>query len=83
MCVVRDSQKRLAGTREVSLGTCSALEAAIQSASPAHRVLTDRVAEEEVAVNAQIVSALALVVVGLVGLAVDLLFNVAFGGPNF
>lgn len=81
--VMCDSQQRLSWTTEVRLGTGTALEAAVQSASPAHRVLTDGVAEEEVAVDAEIVAALALVVVCLVGLAVDLFFDVALGRPQF
>lgn len=79
--MVRDAQERLTRTAKVRLGTGSALKASVQGASPAHRVLADGVAKEEVAVDAEVVSALALVVVSLVRLAVDFFFEFVLVGP--
>lgn len=73
--VMSDAQESLVGLREVRFGARFALEASVECAAPAHRVLADCVPQEEVAVDSEVVAAFALVVVSCVGLSVDRLLD--------
>lgn len=75
MRMMCNSQKSFSWSREISFGSCFALEASIQSASPAHRVLADGVTQEEISVDAKVIAALGLVILGRINFSIDLFFN--------
>lgn len=73
-----NAQESLVGSGEVGAGASFALEASVEGTAPAHGVCADGVAEEEVTVDAEVVAALCLVVVGWVHFSVDVLVVVLF-----
>lgn len=81
--VMRDAQQSFIRSRENRSSSRLALVAAVQRATPAHGVLTQRVAQKEKSVNAQIISALSLVVLGRVNFSINLLIEVRFNVKLF
>lgn len=77
MCVVSDSQKSFRGPGEICSGSSLALEASVQRASPAHRVLADGIAQKEVSVNAEVIATLSLKVFRRIDFAIGRFLNLA------
>lgn len=73
MRVVCNAKQRFIGSAEVSSSSGFAFVASIQSASPAHCVLADGVAQEEKSIHAKIIAALGLEVVSRINFAVNFL----------
>lgn len=73
--MMSDAQQCLVRLREVSLGTSLTLEASIQSASPTHCILTNGIAQEEEAIDAEVVATFRLEVLRRINFAVDFLLE--------
>lgn len=71
MGVMGDPKESFCWSGEVCFGSCLTLEAPIQSTSPAHCVLADSIAQEEVAINAEIIATFSLIVISRVNFSID------------
>jgi hypothetical protein len=75
MGVMGNTQSCFVRTREIGFGSSATLEASIQSASPAHRVLANSISEEIKAIHTEIVASFSVEIFGRINLSVDFLFD--------